>query len=327
MTTTMTNSGLAGLRRSRLGVSQKIALLTGAIAATAVTLFVVVVAPLSAAPTALNLPWALWTAAFAVSEVLIVHVQWKRESHTFSLSDLVLAAGLALAAPAQIVLAQVAGTAVVLVLYRRQRGLKLAFNTVQFALSGCLAALASSGVAAGLRQDWAWIGQLVAVLVTTMTASLTIFAVMTISTGQADVQPLIGMLGFSLPFSLGSAAVGIVIARTSTSDPTALVLLMVPTLLVIGAYRGYTHAREQQENLKLLHEVTSLLHGGDVESALGDFLTSARTAFHAELAELVLVGGPGTGGMTVSRSQEGAEPVVMSPEHDDRERQRLLRLA
>ena len=136
MTTTMTNGGLAGLRRFRLGVPQKIALLTGAIAATAVTLFVVVVAPLAAAPTALTLPWVLWAAAFALSEVAIVHVQWKRESHTFSLSDLVLAAGLILALPAHLVLAQLAGTALVLVVYRRQRGLKLAFNTVQFALSG-----------------------------------------------------------------------------------------------------------------------------------------------------------------------------------------------
>ena len=107
MTTTMTNGGTAGLRRFSLGVSQKIALLTGAVAATAVTLFVIVVAPLPAAPTALNLPWVLWAAAFAVSEVLVVHVQWKRESHTFSLSDLVLAAGLVLAVPADLVLAQV----------------------------------------------------------------------------------------------------------------------------------------------------------------------------------------------------------------------------
>ena len=111
-----TNGGSAGLRRFSLGVPQKIALLTGVVAATAATLFVVVVQQLPAAPTALNLPWVLWAAAFAVSEILIVHVQWKRESHTFSLSDLVLAAGLALAVPGQLVLAQVVGTAVVLIL-------------------------------------------------------------------------------------------------------------------------------------------------------------------------------------------------------------------
>ena len=71
-------------------------------------------------------------------------------------------------------------------------------------------------------------------------------------------------------------------SRTSADDPAALALLDVPTLLIIVAYRAYTRAREQQENLQLLHEVTSLLHGGDVDAALGDFLSSARTAFRAE---------------------------------------------
>jgi diguanylate cyclase (GGDEF)-like protein len=156
---------------------------------------------------------------------------------------------------------------------------------------------------------------------------VTIFAVMTISEGRADVRPLLGMLGFSLPFTIGAAAVGVVVARTSVHDPAALALLMLPTLLIIGAYRAYTRAREQQENLKLLHEVTSLLHGDDVDAALGDFLTSARTAFRAELAELVLVSSAGNGGLTVSRSQDGTEPVVMAPADDDVERHRLLRLA
>ena len=43
----------------------------------------------------------------------------------------------------------------------------------------------------------------------------------------------------------------------------------------------------------LLHEVTSLLHAGDTQAALGDFLDSVRSAFRAEMAELVLVGADG----------------------------------
>ena len=327
MTTTVTNGGLTGLRRVKLGVSQKIVLLTGAVTAAAVTLFVIVVAPLSAAPTALNLPWVLWAAIFAASEALVVHVQWKRESHSFSLSDLVLAAGLVLAVPADIVLAQVAGTAVVLVVQRRQRGVKLAFNMAQFALAGCMAALVCSTVIGVLGPAWAWVGQLLAIAVATAIASLTIFAVMTIVEGKADPRPLVGMLGFSLPFTVGAAAVGAVMTRTSANDPASLALLMLPTFLVIGAYRAYTRAREQQENLKLLHEVTSLLHGGDVEAALGDFLTSARTAFNAEMTELVLVGGSGTDDVTVSRSQDGVDPVVMAAADESAGYHRLLRLA
>ena len=91
------------------------------------------------------------------------------------------------------------------------------------------------------------------------------------------------MLALSLPFTLGSAAVGLVLARSAASDPAALALLALPTFLIVAAYRAYTGAREQQENLRLLHEVTSLLHSnGDTQEALGDFLASVRSAFRAE---------------------------------------------
>ena len=77
---------------------------------------------------ALHLPWIAWVAAFAVSEVLVVHIQLQRDSHSFSLTDLVFVAGLYLLEPAALITAQVAGVGLVLVLHRRQFGMKLAFN-------------------------------------------------------------------------------------------------------------------------------------------------------------------------------------------------------
>ena len=161
-----------------------------------------------------------------------------------------------------------------------------------------------------------------------MTADLCIFAVISLSEGRAHLAPLLEMLALSLPFTLGSAAVGLVLARSAASDPAALALLALPTFLIIAAYRAYTGAREQQENLRLLHEVTSLLHAsGDTQEALGDFLDSVRSAFRAGMAELVLLGPAGREGATVSRSQEGVEAVVMAPLDDPEDHHRLLRLA
>src|SRR5207245_485485 len=84
-------------------------------------------APVAAPTTALNLPWPVGAAAFAASEVLVVHVQRQRDAHTFSISDLVLAAGLYLAAPGALVTALVVGAGAALLLHRRQTGLRLAF--------------------------------------------------------------------------------------------------------------------------------------------------------------------------------------------------------
>ena len=288
MTTTIQNGGLAAIRRFRLNVPQKIALLTATVALAAVTLFLTVVVPLAPQPTALNLPWVLWAGAFSISEMLIVHVQWKRESHTFSLSDLVLAAGLALAAPTDLVLAQVVGTTVVLVLYRRQRGLKLAFNTVQFALSGAMAVLVHSTVIALAGPQWGWLGQLLAIAVATMAASITIFAVMTISAGRADLQPLVGMLAFSLPFTLGSGAVGVVLSRTSGDDLSRQRLLRLATAHGSLLSRAGAGRRDP-------------LDGYAGERGLKDAMVAALRT-EDRVHGLLLVGGCSAAGTTFNRS-------------------------
>src|SRR3954451_8952215 len=99
-------------RTSRLTVPQRIMLFKAVLAAVAAALFVIVVRPLPGAPTALTLPWGFCAVAFAISEALPVHVQIKRDAHTFSVSDLVMAAGLVLATPGDLVIAQVVGVAV-----------------------------------------------------------------------------------------------------------------------------------------------------------------------------------------------------------------------
>ncbi|MFD2093324.1 putative bifunctional diguanylate cyclase/phosphodiesterase [Blastococcus deserti] len=327
--TTMTN-GADAVQNTFLGrfsVSQRIMLLTATVAVAAVALFVIVVRSLPGAPTALNLPWVLWAGAFALGEVLVVHWQWKRDAHSFSMGDLVLAVALFLATPTQLVTAMALGSGAALILHRRQRGLKLAFNVAEYALGAGVSLVVFHGLSAGLGPQLDWLAALVAVLSATLTADLCIFGIMTILEGRADGRKLVELLGLSVPFALGSAGMGLVVARTVVNDPAALALLALPTLLIVVAYRAYTGAKEQQDNLQLLHEVTSLLHTGDTQEALGDFLDSVRSAFRAEMAELVLLGPAGREGATVTRSREGAEPIVMAPLDDDQDHLRLLRLA
>ena len=325
----MTNSDLSSsLRRFRLGPSQRITLLTAILAAVAVTLFVIAVRPLAAAPTALNLPWVLWAGAFAASEALVVHWQWKREAHSFSMTDLVLGAGLYLATPSHVVSALVVGLGAILVLHRRQRGVKLAFNLAEYALSASLAVLVFPALSAVTGPALDWVAAMAAILVATVTQDLCVFGVISLLESRADIRRLAELFALSLPFTLGSGAVGLLLARTVVTDRAALVLLGLPAVLIVVSYRAYTRSRDQQENMRLLHEVTSLLHaGGDSHEALGDFLTSIRSAFRAGTAELVLLGGSGNDGVTLSRSHENESPLVMTPVDDAEDYARLLRLA
>src|SRR4051812_45049327 len=179
--TTMTN-GVNAVQRilGRLTPSQRIMLLTATVAVAAVALFVIVVRSLPGAPTALNLPWVLWAAAFAAGEVLVVHWQWKRDAHSFSMGDLVLAVGLFLATPVQLVTALVVGSGAALVLHRKQTGRRLAFNVAQYGLGGSVSVLVFHTLSTALGHDLSWIAALAAVLSATLTADLCIFGIMTI---------------------------------------------------------------------------------------------------------------------------------------------------
>ncbi len=323
--TTMTDSHpVARSSLFRLTADQRVTLLVAAVAAAAVTLFVIVVRDLPGLYTPLSVPWPLWVAAFAAGEILVVHVHLRRDSHSFSLTDLTLVAGLYLLEPAALVTAQVVGTGLALVLHRRQSGLKLAFNVAQYALGGCLATIAFAALAraAAWSGPWDWAAALTAVAVATLTADLCIFAAMRLSDGSVYARELFRIIATSLPFTLGVATVGLLVARTAAHDPTALVLLVAPAVLSAAAYRAYTRAREQQDNLRLLHETTSLLYTGDADTALGQFLASVRGAFSAGVAELVLLGEDGTA--TMSRSRDGQEPVALALLEDPQQATRLV---
>ncbi|HEY0402996.1 MAG TPA: sensor domain-containing diguanylate cyclase [Blastococcus sp.] len=297
----------------RLSVRHRIVLLVAVLAAAAGALGLTVVPHLPAPGGALDLPWVAWVAAFAISEVLVVHVQLQRDSHSFSLTDLVLVAGLYLLQPAALITAQVAGVGLVLVLHRRQFGLKLAFNVAQYSLAGCLATIVFTtlGRATALPGAWDWVAALAAVAVSTLTACACIYAVMRVSEASLGFGELPRMLALSLPFALGVAAVGLLAANTAAQNPASLVLLALPSGLLIAAYRAYAKAREQQNNLQLLHEITSLLYNSnDAPTALTDFLTAVRGAFRAESAELVLFGEKDDA-PTLSRSRDGEKPIAL----------------
>jgi diguanylate cyclase (GGDEF)-like protein len=294
-------------------VRRRVVGLVAVLAVIAGTLGAFVVPHLSGPADPLGLPWIAWVAGFAVSELLVVHVQLQRDSHSFSLTDLVFVAGLYLLEPAALITAQVAGVGLVFVLRRRQYGLKLAFNLAQYALAGCMATTVFTvlGRDTGMSGAWDWIAALAAVSVSTFTACACIYAVMRVSGASLSPRELPHMLALSLPFALGVAAVGLLAATTGAQNPASLGLLALPSGLLIAAYRAYAKAREQQDNLRLLHEITSLLYNSDdAPTALTDFLTAVRGAFKAEVAELVLFG-EDDAVPTLSRSKDGDKPVAL----------------
>jgi len=70
----------------------------------------------------------LMAVLYGIAEAAVVHVSVRKETHSFSLSEVPLVFGAFAAPPVVVVLGQMIGSGVVLLLVRRQRPDKLAFN-------------------------------------------------------------------------------------------------------------------------------------------------------------------------------------------------------
>src|SRR5436190_11207886 len=99
-----------------------------------------VVEPRAVGPGPLQIPWPLIAAGFCLAELKVVDVHFRREQHSFSLSEFPAVIGLFVLQPPEYLLAVLAGSAVALAV-SRQTPLKFAFNLTNFGL-GATAALA-----------------------------------------------------------------------------------------------------------------------------------------------------------------------------------------
>lgn len=310
----LTGSALA---RSRTARTWAFTLVVGAAAVVALRAASGVRAPLeNDAVTA----WIVLAVAFALAELLVVHIEFRKDAHSFNLSEIPLVVGLFTVPPLGLVSAQLAGAGVALLAGCRQSPLKLSFNAAQFVLSTSLAILCFDALVprAAPTGVGGWGAAFLAGLVGAGTGALLTFVVISISEGRAGVGPLRSVAELAVAASASNSALGIisvlVLHSTPGSEPAAMLLLLVPALTMFVAYRAYTAQREQRKALRFLYECTRTLHQSpDLESAVAELLGLSRDTFRAELAEITFFT-PG-GGDDVLRSAvgPGSEVEIMQP--------------
>ena len=75
-----------------------------------------------------SIPWPIMAVAVAVAELRVVEVHFRRESHSFSLSEFPAVIGMFFLAPNDYLIAVLVGSAAALILGARQPLLKASFN-------------------------------------------------------------------------------------------------------------------------------------------------------------------------------------------------------
>src|SRR3954451_23527656 len=181
-------------RLSRAGLVWIYVLALAAVAAAIFFAFAVGAEPL-ATP---HMDWWLIALAFIAAEICVVHLEFRRSAHSFSLADIPFVFGLIFASAPSLAFGAVAGSAVVYA-SRRQPPVKLAFNCAQLWLVVSVAVIITHAIApASGSGPLLWLGVVVAMLASGVLTILCIAGAIAISEGGMRLGTVRQMLTMDL---------------------------------------------------------------------------------------------------------------------------------
>ncbi|MGH2751616.1 MAG: EAL domain-containing protein [Actinomycetota bacterium] len=267
-------------------------LLVAAIGVLALTLFAWPVTGLDPTSSEIRIPWWALLALFAVSEVAVVHVFFAGEAHSFSLSEVPLVLGLFFADPVTVVAAYVAGASLALVLFRRQRAVKAAFNIASFALQACLATTVFYLIhdLEGPLQPISWLAALAATICVLAAADSLINFAIRLSGARLSLREMLTTLAMGAIATVMGTSLALIAAVILWTAPRAGWMAAVPTLTLFLAFRAYSGQRLERVRMVALYEATRQLHASPgFEMTLKTATRCVREMLEAEFAEVVVL--------------------------------------
>ena len=297
--------GLSGITR--------VWLLTALMAAASVVLFVFFIQDAPRLEGAdIHVSWWMLAALFCLVEIFVIHLQFRRDAHSFSLSEIPLVLGFFFSAPWELVVGQLVGASIALALHRRQGPLKFSFNVAHFALGTSVAALCFHAVIADGEPigPLGWAAAFAGALVASIGSGLAIAAAMWLSDGRRP-SGFARTVRFLFIVTATNTSIALAAVTVLWLQHTAAWLLIVPMGLLFLAYRAYTSQSEKHQSLEFLYESTRALNRSlQVEAASSTLLEQARRMFRAEIATITLF--PSAEGDTALRSTLGPGDIEQS---------------
>jgi diguanylate cyclase (GGDEF)-like protein len=302
------------LGRTWLGPDGRVAALTVGLGAVAwIGLAILAVrgdAPPTTGASVLWLP--VLVVLFAVTEGFAVHIPVRRGGHALSLGEIPMVLAIVYVDPVMAIASRIVGAGAGLVLVRRQRGAKLAFNTALLAVQGLVAvaifhALAGGGGSLGVRE---WLAAYVAMLAADAIAVILVTTAIGLHDDPTEWRRLPAAMR-----SVPSVAVPTTIALLSVvavaRGQWAAVLLAAVGVLLYLAYRAYVRNHQGRSQVERLYAFTRMLDGlASLDDLVGVVLEQSRDQLRAQHAELFV---PATAGGADTRIQaSGAGPARTS---------------
>ena len=262
------------------------------------------------------IPWWLLAAAFYLAEAKVVHIHIGQSAHSFSMSEVPLVIGLFLVNPPGFIAARVLGSGVALVLHRKQRSVKLAFNLALFLIGG-VAAVSVVHLAGPTETSFGprlWVAGLAATGLENLIGVLAVVTAISVAEGTPQYRRIPEMIRIGTLVSLTNASLAMTAVIVFWLEPRAALLFVVPLATAAVAYRAYITERRQHEQLEMLYESTRILQRNpEMASALVTLLEHARRMFRADRVEIYML--PQREGDDVLRTAVGPgdRTIVMEP--------------
>ena len=241
---------------------------------------------------ALHIPWWALAIGFYLAECAVVHVHFRRETHTLSLSEVPLVLGLFAVSPVVLVAVTVAGMGTALVFYRRQRPLKVVFNLAQSALATALAVAVFRAVVNGQDafRPVGWLAGLAAASLAAATGIALVAAAVSLAEERPALERLATTAAVSFLGTLTAASLALAAAVLAETRPTAVILLLLPTAACALALRAYGLQRRRQDHVQSLYDsMPRRDDAAELDSGVRQLLLAARRLLRAEYAEILIL--------------------------------------
>jgi diguanylate cyclase (GGDEF)-like protein len=270
--------------------------------------------PTLAAPA--SIPWPLLAVGFFLTELKVIEVHFRRETHAFSLSEIPAVVGLFFVPPDMYLLALLAGTGAALLISARQSAVKTAFNLANYVVVAAAAILVFRAIGRfdGPPQPLDWLAAFAAMLLASAIGAVDIATAITLSGGAPQFRKLPEMLQFGGLVAIANTSLALLAVTILWYDPASVWLLALPLITMFLAYRAYLSEREKHERLEMLYRSSRILqHSPELDVALLALLDHAREMFRAELAEVVLDPSPDSKQVLRTTSLHDGRSEVMVP--------------
>jgi len=245
-------------------------------------------APSTRAP--IEISWLIVLVGFALAELLLVHFDFRKETHALTLGEVPLVIGLVFCTPGGLLFARLGGSMVALAGHFRQSREKLCFNLAMHALKvlGALAVYRAVLGDASAVSARGWAAAFLGAAAADAISHVAIVGAITITDRRPTVAAMAPMLMTCVITAFTNTSLALLSVIVIWYQPSAAWMLVCVAGVYAVGYRAHTAIRQRYANLERLYRFTRALSGAVAERDVIDAVLRESAELlrsdHAELA-------------------------------------------